>query len=94
VDCLRLSLLPFYLTKLSLIIYIRKYLDGLPFWHSAHGPFYMLLLVQDIRSAQLYMVPAHLIASMSLFHAGMGEAQWEKTSSPIILVKSHLPWHY
>jgi hypothetical protein len=35
VDRLRLSLLPFYLTILSLIIYIRKYLNGLPFWHSA-----------------------------------------------------------
>jgi hypothetical protein len=35
VDCLQLSLLPFSLTKLSLIIYIRKYLNGLPFRHSA-----------------------------------------------------------
>jgi hypothetical protein len=35
VDCLQLYLLPFSLTKLSLIIYIRKYLDGLPFRHSA-----------------------------------------------------------
>jgi hypothetical protein len=32
---LQLSLLPFSLTKLSLIIYIRKYLNGLPFRHSA-----------------------------------------------------------
>jgi hypothetical protein len=37
VDCLQLSLLPFSLTKLSLIIYIRKYLNGLPFQHSAQG---------------------------------------------------------
>jgi hypothetical protein len=35
VDCLQLSLLPFSLRKLSLIIYIRKYLNGLPFWHRA-----------------------------------------------------------
>jgi hypothetical protein len=35
VDCLQFSLFPFSLTKLSLIIYIRKYLNGLPFWHSA-----------------------------------------------------------
>jgi hypothetical protein len=35
VDCLQLSHFPFSLTKLSLIIYIRKYLNGLPFWHSA-----------------------------------------------------------
>jgi hypothetical protein len=35
VDRLQLSLLPFSLTKLSLIIYIRKYLNGLPFRHSA-----------------------------------------------------------
>jgi hypothetical protein len=35
VDCLQLYLLPFSLTKLSLIIYIRKYLNGMPFWHSA-----------------------------------------------------------
>jgi hypothetical protein len=35
VDHLQLSLLPFFLTKLSLIIYIRKNLNGLPFWHSA-----------------------------------------------------------
>jgi hypothetical protein len=35
VDRLQLSLLPFYLTKLRLIIYIRKYLNGLPFWLSA-----------------------------------------------------------
>jgi hypothetical protein len=35
VDCLQLSLLPFSLTKLSLIIYIWKYLNGLPFRHSA-----------------------------------------------------------
>jgi hypothetical protein len=35
VDCLQLSLLPFSLTKLSLIIYIMKYLNGLPFRHSA-----------------------------------------------------------
>jgi hypothetical protein len=39
VDRLQLSLLPFFLTKLSLIIYIRKYLNGLPFWHSAGGAF-------------------------------------------------------
>jgi hypothetical protein len=36
VDCLQLlSLFPFSLTKLSLIIYIRKHLNGLPFRHSA-----------------------------------------------------------
>jgi hypothetical protein len=35
VDCLQLSLFPFSLSKLSLIIYIRKYLNSLPFWHSA-----------------------------------------------------------
>jgi hypothetical protein len=35
VDRLQLFLLPFSLTKLSLIIYIRKYLNGLPFRHSA-----------------------------------------------------------
>jgi hypothetical protein len=36
VDHLQLSLFPFPLTKLSLIVYIRKYLNGLPFWHSAY----------------------------------------------------------
>jgi hypothetical protein len=35
VDRLQLSLFPFSLTKLSLIIYIRKYLNSLPFWNSA-----------------------------------------------------------
>jgi hypothetical protein len=34
-DRLQLSLLPFSLTKLSLIIYIRKYLNSLPFRYSA-----------------------------------------------------------
>jgi hypothetical protein len=35
VDRLQLSLLPFSLIKLSHRIYIRKYPNGLPFWHSA-----------------------------------------------------------
>jgi hypothetical protein len=48
--------LPFSLTKLSLIIYIRKYLNGLPFWHTiAKGdinipPFAMLIKRINIAS--------------------------------------------
>jgi hypothetical protein len=48
VDRLQLSLLPFSLPKLSLIIYIRKYLNGLPFRHSALGPISIFNVNHDI----------------------------------------------
>jgi hypothetical protein len=34
VDRLQLSLFTLSITKLKLIIYFRKYHNGLPFWHS------------------------------------------------------------
>jgi hypothetical protein len=35
VDCLQLSIFTFSITKLKLIIYFRKFHNGLPFRHSA-----------------------------------------------------------
>jgi hypothetical protein len=46
VDCLQLSLFPFSLTEPSLIIYIRKYLNGLPFQHSALDHSFLCLLLK------------------------------------------------
>jgi hypothetical protein len=43
VDRLQLSLFTFSITKLKLIIYFRKYHNGLPFWHSASG----ILMIHD-----------------------------------------------
>jgi hypothetical protein len=70
VDRLQLSLLPFSLTKLSLIFYIRKYLNGLPFWHSAQEVFKVHIITSSIGWVDGSDDPNNKDAESSIVHDG------------------------